>query len=74
MYLLFIEFGFGATGMPKSKTALMDYQYIYKSVNALKHYNYSALVLWATFSFSKFWTVTTVPSGTVATIATFFFF
>ena len=42
-------------------------------VNALKHGSYSALVSWATF-FPKFWIVTTVPSGTIATVATFFFF
>ena len=43
-------------------------------MNALNHCSYSALVSWATFFPPKFWTVTTVPSGTVATIAIVFFF
>ena len=44
-------------------------------MNALNHCSYSALVSWATFYFfPKFWTVTTVPSGTIATIVIVFFF
>ena len=54
------------------KTNFMIFSQLLTCANALKHCSYRTLVSWATF-FSKFWTITTVPSGTVATVVTVFF-